>query len=134
MKVWTLVFALGVVGCSTTETPEMPEVKVTSPAFYTLKEGAVIEHPSPLPNLTKIFVNWTYSDGGKSSHEGFRGWDIDRDGSFDMLEALDAEGKPYMWAYDFDGNGVIDAVTGGPANKKLTEHASGAEPVEVGHH
>ncbi len=120
-NVWTLALALGLVGCSTIQSPEMSEVNVASPAFYTLKEGAAIEHPAPLPNLTKIFVNWTYSDGGKSSQEGFRGWDIDRDGSFDMLEALDSEGKPYMWAYDFDGNGVIDAITGGPAKERLTQ-------------
>ena len=55
-------------------------------------------------------VNWTYSDGSKKSKEGFRGWDMDHDGRFDMLEVVDGEGQIVSWAYDFDGDGVIDAV------------------------
>ena len=135
IKFWTLGLGLLAVGCATASEPELVESKVVSPAYYTLKEGDVIRHKAPLPNLTKIFVNWTYSDGGKTSQEGFRGWDIDRDGNFDMLEALDAEGKPYMWAYDFDGNGVIDAVTGGPINgSKIQSADSGDATSEVAHH
>lgn len=135
MKVWTIVAGLSFVGCATTQSPDAEDIKNATPAFYTLKEGATIQHKAPLPNLTKIFVNWTYSDGGKSSQEGFRGWDIDRDGNFDMLEALDADGKPYMWAYDFDGNGVIDAVTGGKStNLKNASSLEDESTTEVAHH
>ena len=134
-KICTLACVILVIGCATTPEPQMVESKVVSPAFYTLKEGAVIPNKAPLPSQTKIFVNWTYSDGGKSSQEGFRGWDIDRDGNFDMLEALDAEGKPYMWAYDFDGNGVIDAVADSSTKKAKINSAQGGDlPFEVAHH
>lgn len=108
-------------GCATAPVVEEDAEKTVMPAFYTLKEGDKIAHKMPLPNLTKIYVNWTYSDGGKKSKEGFRGWDMDHDGRFDMLEVLDVTGKPYMWAFDFDGDGVIDAVD----KKKAPDMATG---------
>lgn len=80
------------------------------PSSYMLNEGQKIENNKPLPDMTKLMVNWTYSDGEKKEQEGFRGWDFDHDGRFEMLEVLDTQGKPYMWAYDFDGDGVVDAV------------------------
>jgi hypothetical protein len=102
--------------CSTTtelkaEADQSPEkAKSAGPAFYILKEGDKVENKLPLPNKTQIMVNWTYSDGSKKSKEGFRGWDMDHDGRFDMLEVVDVQGQIVSWAYDFDGDGVIDAI------------------------
>lgn len=87
------------------------------PAFYILKEGDKAMSPSPLPDLTRILINWTYSDNSKTSQEGFRGWDIDHDGRFDMLEVLDASGKTLSWAYDFDGDGAVDALESSQAEQ-----------------
>ena len=110
MKLLVLALLGLVTSCVTTPEKEVSEPKPVVPAFYTLREGAKIEHMLPLPDMRKIMVQWTYSDGGKKAQEGFRGWDIDHDGRFEMLEVLDSAGKPYMWAYDFDDDGVIDVV------------------------
>ena len=50
------------------------------------------------------------SDGSTVSKEGFRGWDIDHDGKFDVLEVLAADGTTTSWVYDFNGDGKIDAM------------------------
>lgn len=99
------------ISCATTKPPRDEAKQKAVPAtFYTLKEGDRIENKMPLPNRTQIMVHWTNTDGGTKAQEGFRGWDIDHDGRFDMLEVLDKSGKPNMWAFDFDGDGVIDAI------------------------
>ncbi len=102
--------------------------KSLAPSFYTLKEGAKIKNIAPLPNKTEIIVNWTYSDGGKKTQEGFRGWDFDHDGRFDMLEVLDQKGKPSVWAYDFDGDGLIDTVQKIDAEKHEPVISAAIEP------
>jgi hypothetical protein len=84
--------------------------KVVGPAFYVLREGEKTEYQMPLPTKLQILIDWTYTDGSKLSKERFRGWDMDHDGRFDMLEVLDDEGMPVSWAYDFNGDSVIDAV------------------------
>jgi hypothetical protein len=43
-----------------------------------------------------------------------------------MLEVLDSAGKPYMWAYDFDDDGVIDVVD---KNKQVAIEESEQAPV-----
>ena len=112
-------------GCATTDTPDdSAKAKEAAPAFYTLKEGSKMLNSAPLPNKTEIMVNWTYTDGSKKSKEGFRGWDIDHDGRFDMLEVLGPDGEPQMWAYDFDGDGVIDAVDKRPMEKNSSDDAA----------
>lgn len=94
------------------------------PSFYTLKEGVKVSYEAPLPNKTEIMVNWTYSDGGKKTQEGFRGWDFDHDGRFEMLEVLDPSGKPTMWAYDFNADGVIDLVQKSVSNHNIPDRSS----------
>ena len=98
--------------------------KPVVPSFYTLKEGVKIQYAAPLPNKTEIMVNWTYSDGGKKTQEGFRGWDFDHDGRFEMLEVLDTSGKPTMWAYDFNADGVIDFVQKAEQVQRVFERSS----------
>ena len=99
-------------GCAATQKsdPESVEKRAAGPAFYVLREGERLDYPMPLPNRTQILVDWTYSDGAKHSKEEFRGWDVNHDGRFDMVEVLDKEGKPVAWAYDFNGDSVIDTV------------------------
>jgi hypothetical protein len=105
----TLTFA-----CATTpKAVEKVQPKTLGPALYTLKEGEKTQYLMPLPNKTKISVNWQNVDGKPNPVEAFRGWDLDHDGRFDMLEVLDEAGNTNTWAFDFDGDGIIDAVEGG---------------------
>lgn len=125
MKILSALVAGTLVGCATTNTPDdSGKPKVVAPAFYTLKEGSKMVNKAPLPNKTEIMVNWTYTDGSKKSKEGFRGWDLDHDGRFDMLEVLGPDGEHQMWAYDFDGDGVIDAVDKSKMEQNLTADAT----------
>ena len=112
------ILAIGALGltcaCATTpKTVENVRPKTLAPALYTLKEGEKTQYLMPLPNKTKISVNWQNVDGKPNPVEGFRGWDLDHDGRFDMLEVLDEAGNTNTWAFDFDGDGIIDAVEGG---------------------
>ena len=119
--------------CATTPPPpsaEMAEKRAAGPAFYVLREGETINYPMPLPNRTKIFIDWTYSDGVKRSKEGFRGWDVNHDGRFDMVEVLDEGGRTMAWAYDFNGDFVIDAVE---HISKAREFPIGLPPVSPSH-
>lgn len=108
---WYLILAL-VSSCATSQKTDVTgdEKIAPGPAFYVLREGETIDHPLPLPHQTKILVDWTYSDGAKRSKVQFKGWDVNRDGRFDMVEVLDDAGKPVGWAYDFNGDSVVDAV------------------------
>ena len=124
MKLLSALAMLALFGCATTKAPgDSGNAKVVAPAFYTLKEGAKAVNKTPLPNKTEIMVNWTYTDGSKKTKEGFVGWDLDHDGRFDMLEVLGPDGEPQMWAYDFDGDGVIDAVDKSKMEQNLTADA-----------
>ncbi|MEI6397856.1 MAG: hypothetical protein WCO71_03705 [Pseudomonadota bacterium] len=124
MKLISALAMLALFGCATTKAPkDSGNAKVVAPAFYTLKEGAKAVNKTPLPNKTEIMVNWTYTDGSKKTKEGFVGWDLDHDGRFDMLEVLGPDGEPQMWAYDFDGDGVIDAVDKSKMEQNLTADA-----------
>lgn len=103
-----LLMMLVCASCATT--PE-PEVKgPPEPVFYTLRTAKPIKHESPLPNKISIYVDWKMSDGSTVSKEGFRGWDIDHDGKFDVLEVLSEDGVTTSWVYDFNGDGKVDAV------------------------
>jgi hypothetical protein len=119
-------------GCVTPQKPEpeSAEKRVAGPAFYVLREGERLDYPMPLPNRTQILVDWTYSDGAKHSKEGFRGWDVNHDGRFDMVEVLDQAGKPVAWAYDFNGDSVIDAVEHA---SKVSDAPIGLPPVSPSH-
>ncbi len=135
IKKCAILCLLGLFSCITKKNDENQSADLSAPSFYTLKEGDIIQHKAPLPNLTKIYVDWTYSDGGKASSEGFRGWDIDRDGKFDVLEALDSSGKVYIWAFDFDGDGIIDAVNRGETNGSQVPGLRPAEgAIKAAHH
>jgi hypothetical protein len=129
---WCLV-TMGIASsCATTtkSDTEVSEKKPAGPAFYVLREGDKISYPMPLPERTQVLVDWTYSDGAKHSKEGFRGWDVNHDGRFDMVEVLDEAGKPVSWAYDFNGDFVIDAVEHA---SKPSQSPIGLPPVSLSH-
>jgi len=75
---------------------------------YTLKMGRQKRHPEPLPSETAILVERHDSKGGSRTNEGFRGWDFDGDGRFEMVEVLGEDGKVQAVVYDFDGDGTVD--------------------------
>ena len=49
-----------------------------------------------------------YKNGDRKTQTGFRGWDMDGDGRFELLEVLDPDGTVQARVYDFDGDGRID--------------------------
>ena len=111
IKIVPLVAIIVISSCATTPIPaEAPRHIELSPALYTLKEGDKIQNILPLPDQTQILINWKDAEGLAKPTEGFRGWDMDQDGRFDVLEVFDSTGKTDMWAYDFDGDGIIDVV------------------------
>ena len=102
-----LAMVLG--GCITTS--DGP-AKAEGPTHYTLETGKVQDNPAPLPDMTPIMVHWHMPDGSVKTVEGFRGWDFDGDHRFEMVEVLDKDDGVQSWVYDFDADGVIDAVRG----------------------
>jgi hypothetical protein len=111
IKIVSIIAAIVISSCATAPVPaEAPRHNELSPALYTLKEGDKIQNILPLPDQTQILINWKEAEGLAKPTEGFRGWDMDHDGRFDVLEVFDSTGKTDMWAYDFDGDGIIDVV------------------------
>jgi len=64
---------------------------------------------SPLPLVTAVTMRQFYSDGHHEDRKAYVEYDFNRDGRVDMLEVLDAQGKPVTYVYDFDFDGIIDA-------------------------
>ncbi len=102
-----LAFAWLPVGC-VTDKPEGPEGAQRT--HYTLKEGNRTKYPKPLPDRTDIAIEWHYSNGATSTADGFRGWDLDGDDRYEMVEVLNDDGSTQSYVYDFDGDGRVDLV------------------------
>lgn len=77
---------------------------------YTLKRGEPTVHPKPLPVETPIIVKRFKSDGTSVASEGFRGWDFNDDGRFEMVDVLNADGSVQARLYDFDEDGLTDMM------------------------
>ncbi len=127
-----------VVSCAT----KPQEKQVVDEPFYTLHETKTTHHPYPLPNQSSIFVEWTFGDGTKKIVEGFRGWDVDHDGRFEMLEILSDKGEVEGWAFDFDGDGRVDqhksakTVDGQEASNELADQSKRKDVeklIQLGH-
>jgi len=78
--------------------------------YYTLRAGAFMPHQAPLPNATDILVTWHDSKGASREVLGFRGWDFEGDGRFEMIEVLGQNGTPTAYVYDFNGDGRVDVT------------------------
>ena len=100
--------ALFIAGC--TGDKKVDEDLPPSKTHYTLKVGEKINHGAPLPSQSQIMVTWHMSDGTTNKVHGFNGWDFNKDGRYDMVEVLDEKGKVQNLVFDFDGDGVVDAV------------------------
>lgn len=108
-ETWLLaaVLASGLLGCATTggDGGDRP-----TKTHYVLKVGDQVPFNQLLPNLTKIKVDWHYSDGSVQTVDGYRGWDFDGDERLDMVEVLAEDGGVQKRVFDFDGDGRIDLV------------------------
>jgi len=78
--------------------------------YYVLRPGETIPAPNPLPSRTDIMVEWHYDDQSETTNLGYRGWDFDRDGQFDMVEVFGVDGVVQTRIFDFNGDGIIDDV------------------------
>lgn len=106
-----------------------PELRETiGPATYELRSTNNVDHPAPLPMQTSIVVDWYLNEGVIKSSEGFRAWDMNRDGRFDMLEVLSSDGVTTAWAYDFDGDGRVDLVQATESAGMALLHSSAPIP------
>ena len=94
-------------GCTTPDKSVDAEGKPVV-SHFVLEAGPVETSQEPLPNLHPIFVK-VYS-GEKLIEErlAYRAWDLDYDGSIDMIEYLDADGRITRRSYDFNKDGVIE--------------------------
>ena len=100
---------LVVSGCVTGEADD--EGAMTGETHYTLHRGETKIHPAPLPSETPIMVERFKPGGGSVTSEGFRGWDFNGDGKFEMVDVLGPEGRVEARLYDFDADGTIDEKT-----------------------
>lgn len=103
------VFDFSILSCATTPPPS--QVDPLTRTHCTLQIGEKIPNPTPLPEETKILVNWHLLNGSKVTSVGFRGWDFNRDGRYEMVDVLNEDGTLQARVYDFDGDGVIDDTT-----------------------
>jgi hypothetical protein len=103
-----ILVALALPAACVTDKPEGPEGAERT--HYTLKEGQKIKYPKPLPDRTDIAVEWHYSNGATTTSDGFRGWDLNGDDRYEMVEVLNDDGTTRAYVYDFDGDGKVDLV------------------------
>jgi hypothetical protein len=101
--IWLLLAA-----CSTTSKDDDQDGLTRT--HYLLEVGEKIPHPAPLPTETKIVVQWHLKNGETRRVEGFKGWDFNRDGRFEMVDVLNEDGTLQSRAFDFDGDGTIDGT------------------------
>lgn len=106
---WYLGLNLAVCACSTTDGDDKARPKTNT--YYTLQPGDKKVNPAPLPAETPIAVDWHHSDGSSRTIKGFRGFDFDGDGRFEMVEVLKSDGSIQSYVYDFDSDGRVDQIT-----------------------
>jgi hypothetical protein len=114
---WVLGLILVCSGCATVKAPD--EKEPVTPT-YTLSSSKPVRHQKPLPIESTILVHWKLGEIEKTV-KGFRAWDFNHDGKFDMLETLSEEGQITGRAFDFDGDGRIDIKQA--ANKESSHEA-----------
>lgn len=93
--------------CITTDPYQIPYW-----THYTLEKGETITLEAPLPDFTPIYVIWHSPLGNQQKLLAYRAWDLDKDGSFEMVEEIDESGKIIGRAYDFDFDQKVDLQVG----------------------
>ncbi len=101
-----VLLALG--GCVTGA--DEPDPSGSEPTHYTLAIGAKVPAPAPLPQQTKILVEWHFKNGATRKLEGFRGWNLNHDERFEMVEVLAEDGSVLAQVFDYDSDGRIDEI------------------------
>ena len=105
-----LAYLVAVVGCASTKSKPVHEA-APQVTHQVLSKLPVIRHPAPLPAEQPIQSTTYIGDRKVGSRLVYRGWDFDRDGSFEMLESInDKSGRP-VYSIDFDGDGTIDVIS-----------------------
>ncbi|MCB9228860.1 MAG: hypothetical protein H6618_04545 [Deltaproteobacteria bacterium] len=79
-----------------------------APVREVLRIGQTVEYSFPLPAMTPVWVDRLQGNRRLSSRLAFRAWDMNDDGRFDMLEAIDPGGRVLFRAYDLDFDGEVD--------------------------
>ena len=107
---WLSISILGVACVSTEKTPD-PAV-VAPRTHYVLEPGPLQKGDDPLPDLTPIYVRIYAGDQMVEKRLAYRAWDFNKDGNFDMLEYLDAQGQVIRRSYDMNRDGRVDIEQG----------------------
>lgn len=110
MPMRALILTLCVTALAACATTPDAGVGPSKKTHYTLRTGEPLPHAEPQSTATPVFIDWYYDNGTMVSSEGFKGWDFDGDGRFDMLQVFAEDGKIQALAFDFDGDGRIDAT------------------------
>ena len=98
-------------GCATTEkTAPTQTTKVDDGGWngYTFTNEPTVQGDMKLPAMIPISINWQKDGQTLETTRGYRGWDINLDGTIDMLEIINGDGQTIARAYDFNFDGEID--------------------------
>lgn len=68
---------------------------------------------STLPIYTPIYVEEKHENLVKASRLGFKGFDFDHNGTFEMVEVMNKAGVVVGVLYDFDFDGQVDRIDDG---------------------
>lgn len=92
------------IGCSLLRFSSAPQ----EPVRLVTKKGTPTQVSADLPIYIPIWVEEHQGEKLLSSRLGFKGWDMDHNGTIDMLEVLDSKGQVSKTLYDFDFDGKVD--------------------------
>lgn len=108
LKIYTYFVAMVVVGVGCAHNRDVKQAEGQErPTHYTLRLGEAAVHNEPLPSYTPIMIDWHYSSGRVQSVLGFKAWDFNGDGRFDMVQSASSD-SPGQAVFDFDFDGTID--------------------------
>ena len=102
----SMISAAAVTGCL--HSSESKVVGVTPSISYEVTVGKTIHSSPPHPSRTPILLKRYLNGRLEEVRVAFFGWDLNDDGTFDMLQVLDKSGNVSETYYDFDFDGVAD--------------------------
>jgi hypothetical protein len=106
----TVLLAWVFAGCATSAKvePAANSSGEKSTTHYTFKAMKPVEFEGSFPGLRQVQVEWHKSDGTAVTSPGFRTWDVNHDGSAEMIEMLDESGRGVRYFFDFNQDGILD--------------------------